>query len=100
MDFVHAPEQPDYVMINSNVADAVKIIYGGCFGIAIIRRSKDDNHLCMRWLVEDDETWHLMGDHSVADTFWIPDMVRVLSETQEWLDKNAVCGEWGYCLED
>ena len=100
MEFVHAPEQPDYIQINSQVADAVKIIYGGCFGIAIIKREPGDNYLCVKWLVEDDDTWHLMEEHSTAATFWIPDMMRVLSETQEWLDKNTVRGDWGYSFED
>ena len=76
----------------------VHTIYGDAKGVVIYRRGIDDSHLCVKILVEDDGSWfETAGGFS---TYWLPDLYRVLVEAQEWLDANAIEGEWGYDLNE
>ena len=64
-----------------------KVILGACHGVVFTRRGKDDPHVCMQIITEDDENW-FVSDNSFS-TYWLPQLMTVLQEARDWMDKNC-----------
>ena len=87
---------PNGHRLNSQVADLnpIHVICGRISGVAIIDNPNMASSLLLVQLTEDDETWHRSsGSYS---SFWLPDLIEVMQETEKWLNENAVKGDWGW----
>jgi hypothetical protein len=67
---------------------------GNCFGVGLKQRGKNDKHICFVILVEDDESWFISKDD--ASTYWLPELMSMMQDALNWLDKNAIKTEDGY----
>ncbi|KKN26951.1 hypothetical protein LCGC14_0869470 [marine sediment metagenome] len=54
-------------------------ILGECLGIELVKRSDDDEHICIQLLIEDDGNWFNLGNS--FSSFWIEDLVDVIKGT-------------------
>ncbi len=59
-------------------------ILGTCVGVELVRRGNKDEHVCIQFLTEDDDTWH-KSDFSIS-SFWIDDLLTVINSTKNMLD--------------
>ena len=64
-----------------------KPFLGSCHGVILTRRGKDDPHVCMHIITEDDGNWHISD--TGFSTFWLPKLISVLQEAQDWMEKNC-----------
>lgn len=63
------------------------LFLGECKGIALTRRGKDDPHVCMSILTEDDEQWFESSNPS--SSYWMKDLQEQLNNAIEWIEKNC-----------
>ena len=71
----------------SYLDDYEEIFLGSCCGVALVKRGKNDNHICFIHLTEDDDNWFPRGNP--MSSFWLEDEMNVLNAVKEWLSKNA-----------
>ncbi len=64
-------------------------ILGKCHGVLLRWRGKDDNHVCITHLVEDDELWHCGSQSSGFSSFWLDDHQMVMARAQQWIQENC-----------
>lgn len=64
-----------------------KIFLDNCHGVILTHRGKDDPHVCVQIITEDDETWFVSDNEFSA--FWLPKLISVLQEAQDWIEKNC-----------
>ena len=96
-------DQPDdeiYYHTYINPEIWVHDIRGACMGSRLNRRNVSDNHLVFSHMVEDDGYWIPDPSNSGSSSFWLLDMKNVIDRTMEWLEKNAVKGQWGWELKE
>ena len=74
----------------------VHVIYGKLSGVCIHTLRTDDNNLYFTMLCEDDGGWFVSSD--TISAFWLNDTRKVLRETDLWLKRNAIKGQWGWEL--
>lgn len=68
-------------------------IRGSQFGVRFVPRGPNDNHACLQLLSEDDEQWSKMG--SYWSSFWIDDLIQVLTLARRELNGMPKDGKWG-----
>lgn len=57
--------------------------HGKCVGVKLEPRERNDNHIVLRLLIEDDETWN-ETNFSVS-SYWIDDTIEVLERVRKHL---------------
>ena len=68
-----------------------------CLGAIIMKRGENDNHLCVRMIVEDDGVWFANGNG--FSSVWLPEAIEAMNDAQKWLEENAVDDNgYGYKL--
>ena len=65
----------------------VKIFRTELFAIVLEKRGVNDDHLCMRFLSNDDDFWcgHVMS----ASTYFLEDFIALFNSVRGWLVLNA-----------
>jgi len=73
-----------------------KSFLGSCHGVILTRRGgKDDPHVCVQIITEDDENWFISDNN--FSSFWLPMLMSVLQEAQDWMEKNCdPDDDWGW----
>ena len=71
------------------------IVKGECFGIVIHERGKDDPHITISIIVEDDENWAITKTASMS-SFWLSDFKNVLNEADKWIQENCTKDPLGF----
>ncbi len=74
-----------------------KSFLGKCHGVILTRRGKDDPHVCMQIITEDDENWFVSDSDFSA--FWLPGLISVLQEAQTWIEKNCLAEHGGWIFK-
>lgn len=69
--------------------------FGGCFGIVLTPRGKDDNAVMFQVVTEDDGNW-FKDEKSDGNAYWIPDLLAQLIHAKDWLEENAIQRTSGY----
>lgn len=64
------------------------LFLGDCLGVALVPRGKDDNHICMLILTEDDEEWSTISTDFSSD--WFSDLTTQIKRAKKWMKNNAV----------
>lgn len=67
---------------------------GECVGIRFVPRGKDDNHIIIKLLVEDDGNWYESG--SSMNSYWLKDLIKVCKQAKVVLDSKAKREDFGY----
>ena len=62
-------------------------ILGDCHGVLFIRRGKNDPHVCVQPITEDDGNWFLSSNP--FSSFWLPEYIRVMKWAQDWLEEEC-----------
>ena len=62
------------------------VILGACHGVGFVKRGKDDNHLCFKFLVEDDENWFPMEYES--STWWFKELKELVVYVEQYMNTN------------
>ena len=67
---------------------------GRCMGVRLVPRDANDPHVCFELLTEDDGFW--LSGVSCPSSYWLPDLIQVLSKARTWMNKNCVKTEYGW----
>ncbi len=65
------------------------LFLGDCLGVALRPRGRDDNHIMINVLMEDDETWFIGGSVDCS-SYWIDDLIEQVNKANEWMKENAL----------
>ncbi len=65
-----------------------EIFLGNCCGMALVKRGKNDNHICYIHLGEDDGAWSPCNSGSKS-SYWLGEEMDVIKAVQEWITNNA-----------
>lgn len=67
-------------------------------GIAIVRRKSDknDKHLSIVQLVEDDGCWYELGKGGHYSSTWLVEMMEVMKTALRWLNAHAKKTQYGW----
>lgn len=57
---------------------------GICKGVKLTKRDKNDNHICLQILTEDDENWFVSA--SPFSSFWIDDLIEQLKTAKAYIE--------------
>ena len=69
---------------------------GGCHGVNLVHRAKDDTHALVQIFTEDDSTWN---SEMLFSSYWLPDLINTLQAVQNKLERVGVVDErFGYRL--
>ena len=71
-----------------------KLFFGSQFGVGLLPRGEEDNHVCVQILSEDDENW--FPSESSFSSYWTSDLQAVISEAQGWMEANCLPDRDGY----
>lgn len=66
----------------------IKMFLGGCIGMVLIPRGAKDDHILMKFLVEDDEYWYLSSNQGISSS-WLKEYLAVLKAAEKWLKENC-----------
>ena len=66
---------------------------GGCIGVALSERGKDDPHVMINVLVGDDTNWFTKA---CVSSFWLDEMIEMLETAREHLKKHQEPDPDGY----
>ena len=66
-----------------------------CFGVILSARGKDDPHVCFTIIVEDDGNW-FVSKNGQSSSFWLPELIGVLAEVDDWLADNCTKESGGF----
>ena len=69
------------MIIDGECEYGVPRFHGGCVGVDVSPRGKDDPHIMIVLCVEDDETWHRQLSVSSA---WLEELIAVLYEAHRF----------------
>lgn len=69
-------------------------ILGEQAGVKLIPRGKDDNHILIQLLAEDDENWH--ETDYIFSSYWLDDLIKVLELTKTHLNNNTNKSQCGF----
>ena len=73
---------------DDSMIDYEKVFLGSCHGVILTRRGgKDDPHVCVQIITEDDENWFISDNN--FSSFWLPPLMSVLQQAQDWMEKNC-----------
>ncbi len=68
----------------------VQTFLGQCQGVGLTRRGKDDPHVCVVLLVEDDGNWFPTRCPAQGfSSYWVDDLVMQLQAAQLWMTANC-----------
>lgn len=70
---------------------------GKQFGIRLVPRSKNDNHICLQILTEDDGIWHERGEP--FSSHWLEDLLTELHITEVLLHDQQI-DDFGYKFKE
>ena len=59
-------------------------IMGEMMAIQLVKRGKNDNHICLLLWMEDDEWWSEVSH--IGSSFWIDDLLEVVTKTKNELE--------------
>lgn len=62
------------------------VLLGKQFGVKITKRSLGDNHVCIRLLSEDDESWY---EKDWFSSYWLKDLIEVLRNASFLLETSS-----------
>lgn len=82
---------------NEFIAKSISTKYlflGECHGISLTKRGKEDPHICIQLLTEDDGYWSSNANN--FSSFWLPEFISVMKEVEKWLSENAEIEKDGY----
>ena len=65
-----------------------ELFLGACFGVGLAQRGRDDLHILMVALVEDDEHW-FVSRYGSGSSGWVDERIAVFQAAKEWCEKNA-----------
>lgn len=74
-------------------------VVGKCLGVSFEPRGPNDNHICIRLLVEDDENW--IPTSLNVSSYWLDDLIETLQRAKIMLEAEGVpCvvdgRQWGW----
>lgn len=74
-------------------------VLGACLGIRFVERGEEDNHILLKFLVEDDENWH--EKELKISSYWLDDLIDVCERAKKRLKQEAIedPNGWGYSFE-
>lgn len=70
------------------------LFLGKCKGIALVPRGKNDPHICLLALAEDDGLWFASGN--AFSSFWADDLEKSLARATNWMKTHADKDPSGY----
>ena len=76
------------------IVEHEKSFFGSCHGVILTRRGKDDPHVCVQVITEDDENWFISSNS--LSSHWLPNLICVLQEAQGWMEKNCEKDDCGW----
>lgn len=59
----------------------------GCYGVALVPRGPDDNHICFMIIVEDDDNW--FECNGAGSSSWLCDLEDTLHQAVMWCETYA-----------
>lgn len=62
---------------------------GDCMGVRLVKRDPNDNHICVQYLVEDDESWYVSHNCGYS-TAWCDEAALVMKKAMKWMKSNCV----------
>lgn len=74
-----------------------KVFLGKCMGVGLRRRGENDPHVMVTLLTEDDESWFVSSGNN--SSYWLPELLEVLAEARDWMDKHCEKGKWGWAFK-
>lgn len=72
------------------------VFKGGCIGVKLTARGKNDPHICFSFMTEDDERWFDTPTGSSWSTWWWKDLKEVMERVEANLERTAKKTKWGY----
>lgn len=57
---------------------------GKCKGVKLIKRSENDNHICVIIITEDDENW--FESETSFSSYWIDELIEQLKNAKSFLE--------------
>lgn len=69
-------------------------IFGRCHGVLFVRRGKDDSHVCIQPITEDDGNWFVTSNS--FSSYWLPDYISLMEEARDWLERHCEQYSDGY----
>lgn len=75
----------------------IKPVKGARNGVKFVPRGKDDPHILIQLLGEDDDNW--FNSDGVMSSFWIDDLILTLQRAKETLSKKANPDRDGFGFE-
>jgi hypothetical protein len=82
-----------------NPGDTIK---GELWGVRFDKHDSTDNHIHIQLMIEDDGQWFDVDDEGGSgncSSFWLPDLINVLSRAQEVLEKHAEPDRFGFVFK-
>ena len=76
------------------------LFLGTCEGIALVPRSKTDNHICFIILTEDDGYWYFGTNSYSTSSFWLDDLQIEIGKAKKWMEQNAEKEQYGYKFKE
>ena len=74
----------------------VWFILGEISGFLLSKRDKNENHIKLTMLSEDDENW-FVGERTSMSSYWIDDYKKLVDATNEFLNSNNfIKSQYGY----
>ena len=100
MNLVEQFLEDDYWELNNSEDPIIEIGYdrfkrvyirGELFETMLVCRdgNLEDPHICIHLILNDGNDWHLNDDNAGFSSGWLPDLQKVLSDTEQWLRQNA-----------
>lgn len=78
-------EKLDYELKSASI---IKMFLGSCIGVVLIPRGIKDDHILMKFLVEDDEYWYLSSNQGISSS-WLKEYLAALKAAKKWLKENC-----------
>jgi len=87
--FFNTDDSIDLEICPKNSVGAVFLNDDGVFGILLIKRGLNDEHICFELISEDDGHW-FSSYSGVASSSWLEALEKVIAEAKQWCEKNGV----------
>lgn len=79
-----------------NLIEYEHIILGKISGVLLSKRGKDDHHVTITFIGEDDGHWFVSRHEIRFSNYWLADRMKVLKLAKQYMENNCVKTEWGW----
>ena len=90
------------ITVDPSNHEVVATFFGEQHGVRLVKRGRNDPHICFEILSEDDGHWYVSCGGSYASSYWMPGLLKVMRFAQKWMKRNCLddVGKnghwWGY----